>query len=245
MPDESIKVFVETFLRLQKEAKQGNADALNKPEQPRTDTDIFDSFCEIFLLLINKAKQGDARAFELLHWAGLNVGHFFFEIQTQGTPEMQQALRNLAAKHTIWPDLALISDDPDTRRRLLSIGLGKERIYDLESQVKPDSLSKLARGILEEIGDVGSILRAHQAGEIPTRPRLPRYSWPASRLPPFTRGNLPQWWEVASQVFDRQYPDPAKVPWMRALAKNGVSDSAVRAVVKKRLRQKIAGLAHP
>ena len=215
-----------------------------KPEQPRLDIDIFDIFVEIFLRLRKKAEQGDARAFELLHWAGLNVGVFFFEIGAKGTPEQRQALRDLAAKHTVWPVVELFAKNTtDARLRLRRLGLGEKRIYDLESKVKPDPLTKLALGIIEEIDDVGSILRAYRAGEISTRPRLPMYSRTAARLPPFTRETLPQWWKVAAQIFDRRFPDPAEIPWMRALCKNGASKSAVRATVKKRLRQKLAGLA--
>ena len=219
---------------------QTSAAAMDKPEKEDSDVEVF---VEVLLRLQNEAEAGSAEALELLWWAGLNAGAFLMETEARGTPEAQQALRKVAAKHAAWPTVATHSDDPETRRRLRSINLGKELPFDLESQVKPDRLTKLAREILEHIDFVGSVLRAHHTGEISKRPRLPMYSRTASRLPPFSCTTLSRWWKAASQVFDRWHPDPATVPWMRELARPGASASKVRTIVKRRLRQKLSGLA--
>jgi hypothetical protein len=207
-PDESVEVFSATLLRLQNEAEQGFAPAL-----------------------------------ELLWWAGLNAGGLLMEIEAHGTPQARAALEMVAAKHTAWPTLATFSDDSDTRARLRAIKLGTGLLCDPQSQAQDDECARLARKILEHISFVGSVLRAHRAREIAARPRLPMYSRQASRLPRFCRESVPQWWSVVGQVFDRWYPDPASVPWMRALVRNGASAKQVRAAAKRRLRQKLAGLA--
>ena len=69
------------------------------------------------------------------------------------------------------------------------------------------------------------------------------YARSAAALPPFSRASLPRWWAVVSKVFDLEIPDPSTVPWMKAMVRNGASASKVRTVVKRRLRQKLAGLA--
>jgi hypothetical protein len=202
-----------------------------------------DIFVRTLLQLHDEAEAGSAEALELLWWAGLDASTLLMEIEAHGSPPARQALETVAAKHTNWPTIATFSDDPETRKRLRAIKLGAKLLCDPESQAQNDEYTKLARELLEHITFVGSVLRAHRNGEISTRPTLPMYSRKASRLPRFCRESLPQWWSVVGQVFDRWYPEPAGVAWMRALARNGSSERAVRAAVKRRLRQKLAGLA--
>jgi hypothetical protein len=195
------------------------------------------------LQLQDEAEAGSAEAIELVWWAGLNASILLMEIEAHGTPQARMALKTVAAKHTNWPTIATFSDDPETRKRLRAIKLGAKLLCDPESQVQDDECTNLARELLEHITFVGSVLRIHRKGGISTRPPLPMYSRKASRLPRFCRESLPQWWSVVGQVFDRWYPNPAGLPWMRSLARNGSSERAVRAAVKRRLRQKLVGLA--
>jgi hypothetical protein len=207
---------------------------------PETDIDIF---VRVLLRLQDESLAGSADALELLWWAGFNTSTLLLEIQVRGSHEARQALKTVAAKHANWPWIATFTDGPRMRKALREIGLGKKLTYDPESQVKSDRLTKLARDLLDHVSFVGAVLAAHQKKEITTRPRLPMYSRPASRLPPFSQATLSQWWQVISKVFDRWFPDPSSVPWMRAIVRNGVSTKGVRSVIKRRLRQKLAGLA--
>jgi hypothetical protein len=201
-----------------------------------------------FLATLDRLKtlalRGNEQAMDILWMTGVEAGFCLANIEADGSPEMKQALRTLAAGSMGWPVVITYLDGPDEIRRLMrSIHLSERLPYDLNSQIKIDQTAKLAYEILEHIEEVGAAWRARQKGEVTERRRLPMYARSASCLPPFSRETLPRWWKVAAQVLDRWHPDPAAVPWMRVLVRNGASASKVRTIVKRRLRQKLCGLA--
>ena len=131
-----------------------------------------------------------------------------------------------------------------------SIRLGAELPFDLYSQVRVDLLTYLAFEILEHVRQMGALKREYESGTLSTessgsvkRQRLPMYARSAASLPPLSQATLPRWWRVTSTVFDQWFPHPITVPWMRKLAESGASNRQVRRIVKRRLRQKLVGLA--
>jgi hypothetical protein len=221
---------------------QHSTRAVDKSPAEHSHGDI-QNFLDTLTRLKTLAQRGDALAMDLLWMTGTEVGLCLANIEANGSPEAKRTLRLIAAKRMGWPVVAMYSDKPDeTRRRLRSIRLGAELSFDLDSQVRVDPLTLLAYQIIEHIGEAGAAWRARREGGTSTR-RMPMYYRVAGSLPTFSRASLPRWWAVASKVFDLRHPDPGAVPWMKALARNGASASRVRTVVKRRLRQKMCGLA--
>ena len=165
-------------------------------------------------------------------------------IEAGGSPEMKQALRTLAASRMGWPAVVTHLDGPEEVKRLTrSLHLSEHLPYDLRSQVRMDPLTLLAYEIVDHIKKGGDAWKARQKGETSRARRLPMYFKVAASLPTFSRSSLTRWWSVASKVFDRKFPNPSAVPWMRAMVRNGASPGKVRTIVKRRLRQKLLGLA--
>jgi hypothetical protein len=205
--------------------------------------DDISSFIATLDRLKTLALRGNEQALDILWMTGVEAGWCLANIEANGKPEMKQALRDLASRRMGWPVVATYLDGPEEIRRLTrSIHLSERLPYDLRSQVRMDQLAKLAYELIEHIEEAGTTWRARQKGEISAQ-RLPMYFRAAGSLPPFSRASLPRWWAVASKVFDLRFPDPEKVPWMRELVSNGAPASKVRTIVKRRLRQKLCGLA--
>ena len=175
--------------------------------------------------------------------AGTEAGLCLANIEANGSPQMKHALRALAASRLGWPVVVTHIDGPEEVKRLTRrLHLSERLPYDLRSQVKMDPLAMLAYELIEHIEEAGATWRARRKSEASAR-RLPMYFRVAASLPPFSRSSLPRWWGIASQVFDRWHPDPAAVPWMKAMVGNGPSAGTVRTIIKRRLRQKLKGLA--
>jgi hypothetical protein len=206
-------------------------------------SDDISSFLATLDRLKTLALRGNEQALDILWMTGVEAGWCLANIEANGKPEMKQALRTLATRRMGWPVVATYLDGPEEIRRLTrSIHLSEKLPYDLRSQVRMDQLAKLAYELIEHIEEAGATWKARRKGET-SDTRLPMYYRVASCLPPFSRTSLPRWWAVASKVFDLRFPNPDKVPWMRELVRNGASASKVRTIVKRRLRQKLAGLA--
>ena len=217
------------------------------PREPRSPAERSHDDIEEFIATLDRLKtlalRGNEQAMDILWMAGVEAGCCLANIEADGNPEMKKSLKTLAAGRMGWPMVVMYSNKPDeARRRLRSIRLGADLSFDLDSQVRVDSLTLLAYQIIEHIEEAGAAWRTRRKGETPAR-RLPMYFKVASCLPPFCQTSLPRWWAVAATVFDRRYPNPAAVPWMKAIVGNGASVSKVRTDVKRRLRQKMWGLA--
>jgi hypothetical protein len=200
-----------------------------------------------FLATLDRLKtlalRGDELAMEVMWRVGMEGAFCLADIATDGSPEVKQALQRLAAGCMGWPVVATYLDGPEEIRRLMrAIRLSERLPYDTNSQVKMEKLTLLAYYIIGRIEEAGDAWRARRKGGTSSG-RLPMYARTASCLPPFSRAAMSRWWAVVSKVFDLELPDPSAVPWMRALVRNGASVSKVRTVVKRRLRQKLCGLA--